>query len=103
VDDVDCVEEIRLDEFDRGTTLEIMNDGSLWLHLRLMPPSWATEDDGFDSFQSELEVAIGTSVEGADKELFVIAAPTGHTVERVRTFLAAVRARHDRRQLERTR
>lgn len=90
-EDVDCIAEVKLDAFQGGTRIESWSDGSLRLRLPLMPPSWATREDGFDSFQQRLQEVIGTKVDGLDKELFLVRAPHANTVERISAFLLELR------------
>ena len=94
----DCIEEITLDDFDYGTRIEIMADGSLRLRFAMMPPSWATREDGFDAIVELLQSATGLVVEGLDKELFVVPQPHADTERQVRALLDGILAKHRRRQ-----
>lgn len=89
--DDEVVEEVRLDEFDRGTTLTRMSDGCLHVALPLMPPSWWNGRDALESLDQDLARAVGAEVEWADKELFIIAEPPPDAIERVRACLLEVR------------
>lgn len=80
-----------LDEFDVGTELSVMSDGSLQLRFGLMPPSWSDDEAAFESFEEKLSDALDLEVEGLDKELFAIAAPRPDTLARLRTWLLELR------------
>lgn len=47
-----------LDEFDEGTLLLVMNDGSLQVQFGLMPPSWSDDEAAFESFEEKLSEAL---------------------------------------------
>lgn len=88
-EEVESVERICLPEVDGGTWIDRMSDGSLKLRLDSFPPAWARGP--FDSFQSDLERALGVPVAGLDRELFAIRRPRPDTVDAIRRFLAALR------------
>ncbi len=90
-DEVESVEQLRLPEIDGGTWIDRMSDGSLQLRMDLMPPAWARPGQSFDSFQQDLERALGVPVEGLDRELFKVARPRPDTIDAIRRFLAALR------------
>ncbi|MBL8923435.1 MAG: hypothetical protein JNJ54_31570 [Myxococcaceae bacterium] len=81
-----------LDEFDTGTLLLVMADGSLQVQFRLMPPSWTADEAAFEDFDEQLSEALDVEVEALDKELFSIAAPRPDTLTRLRDVLLARRA-----------
>lgn len=90
-EEVEAIEDIRVDSFEPGTRVSRMSDGSVQLRLGLMPPAWARHP--FDSFQDELARAIGVEVTGLDKELFQVRAPRADTADRIVSFLEALRLR----------
>lgn len=87
--EVESVERIGLREVDGGTWIDRMSDGSLRLRLDCFPPAWARGP--FDSFQGDLERALGVRVEGLDRELFAVPRPKPDTIEAIRRFLVALR------------
>jgi hypothetical protein len=99
------VETIPLPGFDPEGDPELrrMADGQLWLVFNFMPPSWIPESEYVDmgrchDFDRQLEAVIGTSVVWEDREFFRIQKPQSDTVERIKSFLAAFRRGHDRRE-----
>ncbi|MEW5738030.1 MAG: hypothetical protein AB1938_03835 [Myxococcota bacterium] len=94
-EDVDIAREELVDEFERGTRIQHMTDGSLRLKLPAMPASWPHRRGVFDSFQAQLAAAAGVAVEGLDKELFGIPRPGPETAAAVRAFLLAFRRQHE--------
>ncbi len=90
-DDIDVAETYYFDEFDIGTTMLLMTDGSLRLKLALMPPSWYTDEGAFEAFEDTLAEALGVEVEGLDKEFFGIQEPTPDTIAQLRNFLLELR------------
>ena len=53
-----------------------------------MPPTWAeAQPEAFDTFDQQLQEAIGVPVVWEDRELFLIEEPAHDTVERIKTFL----------------
>lgn len=95
--EVEPIETRYVDEFDRGTRITLMNDGSIELKFPSIPASWKCTDGAFDSFHDELSKRLGVRVLGVDKELFSIrsAEPTHlHDVENV---LLAFRRDHERK------
>jgi hypothetical protein len=94
--DIDVAEDHPLDEFDSGTNIMLMTDGTLRLRLGLMPPSWATHEGVFESLSGYLADALGLEVEGLDKEFFGIYGGGPDTVARLRELLLELRRRHDR-------
>lgn len=90
-DEVEAVETLRLPEVDGGTRIDRMSDGSLRLRMDLMPPAWARPGQAFDSFQDDLQRALGVPVQGLDRELFAIPRPRPDSVDAIRRFLAALR------------
>ena len=85
------VDSVRVDEFDYGTKIHTMSDGSIQLKLSLMPPPWAANRGPFESFASYLASALGTVVQGLDKELFSIPKPLPDTVESLKNCLLNLR------------
>jgi len=96
MDDVDVSEEHTLDEFDIGTSIMVMTDGSLRLRFGLMPPSWHHDEGAFESFEDRLASALGVEVEGLDTEFFGIARPKPDTVTTLRTWLLELKRVHAR-------
>jgi hypothetical protein len=92
--EIEEVERYLVDEFDRGTRILLMNDGSLRIRLDVAPPSWP-QDGAFDGFQAALERALGVHVEGLDKELYAISTPPPDAVHRIKRFLIDFRAAHE--------
>jgi hypothetical protein len=88
------VERHDLPEVDGGTWIERMSDGGLRLRLDSCPPAWARGP--FDSFQQDLERALGVRVVGLDRELFAIPRPGPDTLDAARRFLVALRHTHAR-------
>ncbi|MDG4551550.1 MAG: hypothetical protein P9F19_19035 [Candidatus Contendobacter sp.] len=94
-EEVDVAHEEQVHEFDDGTEIWIMTDDTLRLKLPCMPPSWNHRLGAFDSFEQTLSHALGTSVEGLDKEFFGIHKPQPDTVVRLRAFLIDFRQRNE--------
>ena len=84
MEDLDVSEEHGLDEFDDGTSIMVMTDGSLRLRFGLMPPSWYEEEEAFEGFKDKLAAALGVDVLGLDKEFFGIPLPKPDTVATLR-------------------
>jgi hypothetical protein len=93
-DEADVKEEHELDEFDLGTVITVMTDGSLRLRLGLMPPSWGHDEGAFESFEDQLAAALEVDVEGLDKEFFGFPTPREDTVKRLRAFLLEIKRAH---------
>lgn len=96
-DELEAIEDQCVDEFDPGTRISRMNDGSVQLRVPLMPPSWPHDGGPFDCFVDHLTNALGVTVEGWDKELFSIPEPAADTVARLKEHLLALRQRHEKR------
>lgn len=96
-DEIEAIEDHRVDEFDRGTRISLMSDGSLRLKVPLMPPSWRCTDGAFDSFEDQLSRALGVAALGLDKELFSIPSPEPTTLARLRDHLIELRKKHELR------
>jgi len=90
-EEIEPIDSFDLDEFDEGTEIRTMSDGSVQLKLSLMPPSWATNSGPFQSFATYLASALGTVVTGLDKELFSIPNPLPDTVEVLKNCLLNLR------------
>ncbi len=86
---------VELDDWDRGTTLEVMEDGKIHLQLPMLPPSWWDEEEELD-FAGELAAAIGVGVE-PDGVRFVIPEPRADTIRCVQELLRELRARYPSR------
>ncbi|MDP1825635.1 MAG: hypothetical protein Q8L48_20410 [Archangium sp.] len=97
-EEVETAESHRLDEFDVGTRIDVMTDGSLRLRFGLMPPSWFHSEGAFESFEEKLSGALGVEVEGLDKELFAISEPKPDTVERAKAWLLELRRSTERKR-----
>jgi hypothetical protein len=103
MDEADEVQVIPLNGFDPDGEPELrrMTDGSLWLVLNFLPPSWLQDRLGpgdlgpCESFDRQLEGAVGSAVTWEDREFFRIAQPRPDTAERVQRFLAEFRQRHN--------
>ena len=68
--------------------IRLMPDGSLYLVFNFMPPTWAeAEPEPFDTFDKQLQAAIGVPVAWEDREFFLIRKPAPDTVERITKFL----------------
>jgi hypothetical protein len=96
-DDEDPIATHTLDAFDAGTTVDVYEDGTLFLTFPLMPPSWWKGKDALESLGDDLAETLETEVEWADKELFIISPPpagTEQALARLRDFLAELRARN---------
>lgn len=87
----DVLETHALDEFDPGTLLLVMSDGSLQVQFGLLPPSWSDDEAAFESFEEKLSEALDVDVEALDKELFAISAPRPETLARLRAWLLELR------------
>ena len=94
-DDVEVESEVRVDEFDAGTKIRVMTDGSLRLKLPSMPPSWRHQAGPFESFEDKLTRDLGVEVEGLDREFFGIARPGPDTVNELRACLIELRRKHE--------
>lgn len=97
-DDVlDVAADFPLDEFDVGTTILLMSDGSLRVRFGLMPPSWPSQVGAFESFGGKLAEALGVEVEGLDKEFFGISKPQNDTVPKLKAWLMELRRTSERK------
>jgi len=90
-DELDVREQHRLDDFDIGTCIMVMTDGSLRVRFGLMPPSWSDNEGAFESFEDKLATALGVDVEGLDTEFFGIPSPRTDTVARLQDWLRALK------------
>ena len=95
--EVEEVEEHKVNEFDRGTVIRVMNDGSLRLKLPLMPPSWGHVGFPYDCFEDTLAKALGVEVEGLDKEFFGVQKPLPDTIPKLKALLLELRNKHEKR------
>lgn len=89
--DIDICTEDRLDEFDIGTTIMTMTNGSLRVRFGLMPPSWCSDEGAFESFDEKMSEALGVDVDGLDKEFFGIEKPKSDTVATLHAWLLDLR------------
>ena len=70
--------------------IEELSDGSLRVMFEFMPPSYAedeTELGPFETFDEQMQQAIGVPVQWEDRELFLIRNPKPDTLERLQKFL----------------
>jgi hypothetical protein len=91
-DEPTVVEEISVTGFDVDgePVIKKWSDGSLWIHFQAMPPFFS-EDDGtearFETFENDVQKALGVPVVREDREVFVIPDPEPDTVQKAKDWL----------------
>lgn len=80
-----------VDEFDFGTRISQMSNGSIRLKFPAMPPMWKCRRGAFDDLVTLLRNKLGVVVVGLDKELFLLPKPGEITVDLVAEALIALR------------
>lgn len=80
-----------VDEFDSGTRISQMSDGSIRLKFPAMPPMWKCRQGAFEDLVPLLHNKLGVVVVGLDKELFLLPTPGEITVDLVAETLIALR------------
>jgi hypothetical protein len=90
------VEEIAVSGFDPDgePVIKKWSDGSMWIHFEAMPPFFAEEDGteaAFETFETQIQDAIGVPVIREDREVFVIPNPQPDTAAKAKAWLESYR------------
>lgn len=94
----DVVESYDFEQFDVGTKILLMTDGSFRVSLSCMPPDWCDDPERIDSFEEALAEFTGLPAEAMDKEYFSLSS-AGHeptiALTMIQRGLLALRAHYE--------
>ena len=101
------IKQIELSGFEpkHDPLVRVLNDGSLSVVFRFMPPLWdhrvpEGELGPYAYFDYDMSKAIGADVAWVDREVFVIEQPESDTVDRLRQFLESYKATRARTKVD---